>query len=365
MNSKRLYSRADSGRAVPFVPQLHPSRPRRALLSVAMALVLGSGAAFADVPMVQINVSGAEFSENAFPGVEGTHYFFPREGFFANWKRRGIQSVRFPLKWERLQPTLGGAFDPTYAKLIDKMLVQAAQANMQVILDVHNYGRYRGKIIGTREVTVAHYKNLMTQMARRWSPYSALAGYDLMNEPHDESDAIWPTAAQAGIDAIRSIDKTRPIYVEGRSWASAERWPHYNDELLKLKDPSNKLIFSAHIYIDPDGSGNYKNRISGKWDPDIGVNRAKPFVEWLKRNGKKGHIGEFGVPDNDPRWLDAAERLHKYLALQCMPLTYWSSGPYWGGYFMAVEPINGKARPQWSVMGRYLKEPKCKAIGPT
>jgi len=59
-----------------------------------MALVLGSGAAFADVPMTQVNVSGAEFSENVFPGVEGTHYFFPREGFFANWKRRGVQSVR-------------------------------------------------------------------------------------------------------------------------------------------------------------------------------------------------------------------------------------------------------------------------------
>ena len=79
----------------------------------------------------------------------------------------------------------------------------------------------------------------------------------------------------------------------------------------------------------------------------------------------RGHIGEFGIPDNDPRWLDAAERLQKYLALQCMPLTYWSSGPYWGGYFMAVEPINGQPRPQWTVMGRYLKEPKCKAIGPT
>jgi len=316
------------------------------------------------VPLVQINVSGAEFSEGVFPGVEGTNYFFPKEGFFAAWRARGITSVRFPMKWERLQPKLGGGLDPTYAKLVDKMLLQAAQANVKVILDVHNYGRYREKVIGTNGVTVEHYKNLMSHIAKRWSGYSALGGYDLMNEPHDDSDAIWFEAAQAGIRAVRATDKVRPIYVEGKSWSSAERWPAYNDDLLKLKDPSDNLIFSAHLYIDPDSSGAYRSSIASNWDPDIGVKRAKPFIEWLKRNGRKGHFGEFGIPDNDPRWLDAMERLLKYLHSECVPLTYWSTGPYWGGYSLAIEPTGNTPRPQWTVLSKYLTSPSCTVIGP-
>lgn len=341
-------------------------RPTPLRVVAGFSLLLGGIAAqAAPLPLLQINVSGAEFSEGVYPGVVGTNYFFPNEGFFPGWRGRGISIVRFPMKWERLQPKLGGGLDPTYAALIDKMLVQAAQSGVKVILDVHNYGRYHDQVISQNgAVTVAHYRNLMSHIALRWRGYSALQGYDLMNEPHDEADALWPTVAQTGINTIRLYDKTRPIYVEGRSWSSAQRWPAYNNDLLALKDPSNNLIFSAHQYLDPDGSGNYTNPIGSGWDPNIGVNRVKPFIDWLKANGKKGQIGEFGVPDNDARWLDAATRLLEYLRSECVPLTYWSSGTYWGNYTLAIEPVNGVTRPQWTVLAKYLATPSCEVNGP-
>ena len=31
--------------------------------------------------------------------------------------------------------------------------------------------------------------------------------------------------------------------------------------------------------------------------------RIQPFVEWLEAHNAKGFIGEYGVPNNDPRWL--------------------------------------------------------------
>jgi endoglucanase len=316
------------------------------------------------LPMVLINVSGAESSENVFPGVNGTHYFFPSEGYFARWKAKGIRTVRFPVKWERLQPVLGGGLDATYAGLIDKMLVQANQQGIGVIIDVHNYARYRGQVIGSSQVTVNHYRNLMQRVAERWHDSPALYAYDLMNEPHDDSDASWPQAAQAGIDAIRQIDSKRPIIVEGRSWSSAERWPQYNDALLPLKDPANNLVFSAHLYMDQNGSGVYKDAKGAPIDPDIGVRRVKPFIEWLQRNGRRGQIGEMGFPDKDPRWNEAADRLLGFLRQHCIPVAYWTSGESWGPEPMNLEPIDGKDRPQWQVLSRYLEAPKCSDYGP-
>ncbi|MFF7706689.1 cellulase family glycosylhydrolase [Pseudomonas sp. NPDC007930] len=342
--------------------------PLRPATLAGLLLLFSAGGALAasdKIPMVLLNVSGAEFSEGVFPGSVGTNYFFPQEGFFLAWKGRGIRSVRFPMVWERLQPTLNGPLDPTYAGLVDKMLVQAASAGVTVILDIHNYGRYRGQVIGTSGVPVSAYKDLISKVAQRWYGYSALEGYDLMNEPHDDSDAMWLGAAQAGIDAVRAIDKKHKIIIEGRSWASAARWQTSSAELASLKDPQNNLIYSAHLYLDPDASGQYVYPInSATWNDNIGVQRATPFIEWLKANGKKGQIGEHGVPDNDPRWLAATAKLLTYLRNNCVPLAYWSSGPYWGDYSLAIEPTNGVARPQWAVLQKYLTYSKCTANGP-
>jgi endoglucanase len=318
----------------------------------------------ATLPMVLINVSGAESSEGKFPGESGTDYFFPSEGYFARWKAKGIRTVRFPVKWERLQPVLGDGLDPTYAGLIDKMLMQANQQGIGVIIDVHNYARYRQQVIGSRKVTVDHYRQLMQRIAERWHDAPALYAYDLMNEPHDDSDAIWPQAAQAGIDGIRKVDRKRLIIVEGRDWASAARWPQNNDALLALKDPANNLVFSAHLYLDGNGSGTYTDPKNQPIDPDIGVNRAKPFIQWLQKNGRRGQIGEMGFPDDDPRWAVTADRLLTYLQPYCVPLAYWTSGESWGREPMNLEPVDGQDRPQWQVLAKYLDAPRCTEYGP-
>ena len=340
---------------------------RKAVLAgLSLTVIQGmcATAQAASLPMVLINVSGAESSENVFPGENGTHYFFPSEGYFARWKAKGIRTVRFPVKWERLQPVLGDGLDATYAGLIDQMLAQANQQGIGVILDMHNYARYRQQVIGSPKVTVDHYRQLMQRVAERWHDAPALYAYDLMNEPHDDSDASWPQAAQAGIDAIRTIDPKRLIIVEGRSWSSAERWPQHNNALLSLKDPGNNIVFSAHLYMDRNGGGEYKDARSSRLDPDIGVRRAKPFIRWLQQHGRRGQIGEMGFPDNDPRWIEAADHLLGFLRQHCVPVAYWSSGERWGRQPLNLEPINGQDRPQWRLLAKYLIAPGCTDYGP-
>ncbi|KTT43732.1 cellulase [Pseudomonas oryzihabitans] len=337
---------------------------RRPLAAAAAVLALSAGAAQAEpVSLVGLNLSGAGFAPQVLPGINGTNYIFPVEAYFQQWSARGVKLIRFPIIWERLQPTLGGPLDSAYVALVNQTFGYAQKHGIKIILDLHNYARYRGQVIGTSGVPYARYQEIMTHIARQWSGQSSLYAYDIMNEPHDAM-AYWPTAAQYGINGVRAVDSTRPVIVEGNGWSSATRWAEFNDALLGLKDPANNIIFSAHSYFDENAGGSYDKTDVNTLDANYGVTRVKPFVDWLKKNGKRGYIGEFGVPDNNPRWNLLMDNMLAYLKQNCIPASYWAAGPGWGSYFMSVEPINGQERPQWPTLRKYLDDSSCTAIGP-
>ncbi|WP_373290449.1 glycoside hydrolase family 5 protein [Pseudomonas asuensis] len=333
-------------------------------LPLLAGLAFGGTAAQAEpIDLVSLNLSGAGFAPHVLPGINGTNYIFPIESYFQQWSARGIKTFRFPIIWERLQPKLGGPLDPTYVALIDRTFGYAQKHNIKIILDLHNYARYRGQVIGTSSVPYARYQEIMTKIAQQWSKQPALYAYDIMNEPNGAL-AYWATAAQYGINGVRAVDKTRPIIVEGNGWSSATRWAEWNDPLLNLKDPSNNIIFSAHSYFDENAGGSYGDVDVNKLDVMYGVNRVKPFVEWLKKHGQRGYIGEFGVPDNNPRWNILMDNMLAYLKENCVPASYWAAGPGWGNYFMSVEPINGVERPQWPTLKKYMDNTSCTDFGP-
>lgn len=343
------------------------SRFSRSLLSsavITVLLMLAGGKSHADtVDLVGLNLSGAGFAGQILPGINGTNYIFPTEAYFKQWSERGVRLIRFPILWERVQPTLGAALDPNYSALIDRTFGYAEKYGVRVILDLHNYMRYRSTVIGTGSVSYNQYKDVMTRIAQRWSSQKSLYAYDVMNEPHDAVEQ-WPIAAQYAINGIRTVDSVKPIMIEGNGWAEATRWPLWNDSLLKLKDPANALIFQAHVYFDGGGGGTYADTSASAYGDDYGVERVKPFIEWLKKNGKRGFIGEFGVPDSDPRWNVIMGRMLAYLKQNCIPSTYWAAGPGWANYNLSVEPINGVERPQWPTLKAYLDNTSCSRIGP-
>ncbi len=324
-----------------------------ALLPLAYAgqpLTDGKGA-----PLVHLNVAAAGWNGSTLPGVEGRDYAFPDATYLDKWQKAGIRVIRFGIVWERLQPTLNGDFAPVYAQRLDTFFAQAAAHNMGVIFDVHNFGRWNGNsVIGTSAAPTSAFQDLSRRVAQRWGNNPGLHGYDLMNEPYGDADTYWKANAQAGINGVRAFDKVHPIYVEGRAFSNTTSYPTLNADLLTLTDPSNNLVYSGHMYLDPGSSGQYNKPITGTFDPMIGVNRAKPFVEWLALNHKRGQIGEFGVPDDDPRWLTGMDNLLAYLHDHCVPLAYWAAGPLWGKDRVAIEPINGVARPQWPVLSKWL-----------
>lgn len=316
--------------------------------------------------LVGVNLSGAGFGPSVVPGVHGTNYTYPAESYYKKYADLGMKLVRLPFLWERIQPKLNTPLNATELARLKQSLDFAHKHGVKVILDLHNYYRYFGKLIGSSEVPISSFAGVWKQIVQEVVSHPAVEGYGLMNEPYS-TNGLWPQAALAAAKAIRTLDSQRWIYVAGDRWSSAYHWPHYNTQLINdpwMRDRKNNLVFEAHMYVDKDFSGNYFDKAE-VFDPMIGVNRVKPFVEWLKSNNLRGYIGEHGVPDFSPSAIVATDNLLAYLRQNCIPSTYWAAGPWWGEYALSLDVTSGKARPQLPVLQKHAKTANsCSSIGP-
>ncbi len=302
-----------------------------------------------------VNLAGAEFGR-----IGSDAYWYPTAEDLDYFKSKGFTLYRFPFKWERIQPVMNEPLDPIeLAKM--RVFVDAAQErDLLVILDMHNYGRRHingsSQIIGSPGLSIADVADAWHRLAEEFKDYNNIWAYGIMNEPHDMLESTpWFDIAQGIITSIREVDHKTAIAVGGDSWSSAARWMSFSDNLKYLEDPANNLIFEAHVYVDNDASGAYRNSYEEeKTTLTTGVDRLKPFVNWLKENNFRGFIGEYGVPDNDPTWLPVLDAMLAYMQENGVNGTYWAAGPAWGKYKLSVQPRNGEDRPQMAVIEKYL-----------
>ncbi len=324
-----------------------------------------------------VNMSGGEFG-GVYPGKIGTHYGYPTARDLDYFKDKGLKLIRFPFRWERIQLELNGPLNTVDLNLMKTFVAAAEEREMPLILDMHNFGRrsFDGGatdvVIGEGpQLTGEHLAEVWGRLAEEFKDYKNIRGYDIMNEPHGMSKTEpWFTIAQKVIYAIRRVDTETPIIISGDGYSSALRWTELSDNLRNLDDPSNKLIYQAHVYFDKNQGGTYGSYVNGEFvpstyaaegaDPQTGVNRVKPFVEWLVRYNKVGFVGEYGIPDDAAdleNWGKVLENMLSYMRDMGVPGTYWSAGPRWGTYRLAVQPSDNYTvdRPQMRFLEKYLR----------
>lgn len=321
-----------------------------------------------------VNLSGGEFG-GVYPGTIGTHYGYPTYKDLDYFKSKGLTLIRFPFRWERVQYQLNGPLNPLDMGKMKEFVQAAEDRNLPVILDMHNFARrsFDGgstqTVIGAGSaLTKEHLADVWKRLAMEFKSYKNIWGYDIMNEPYSmPTPSTWFDIAQAAINSIREVDTITHIVISGDRFSSSLHWVQYSDNLRNLVDPYDKLIYQAHMYFDKNQSGSYGSYVNGVFvpstydaegaTPQTGVNWVKPFVDWLKKYNKKGLMGEYGIPDDDLRWNVMLENMLIYLRDNGVPGTYWSAGPRWGAYRLAVHPSNNYTvdRPQMAVLEKYTR----------
>lgn len=295
-----------------------------------------------------------------------------------------------------------GAFHAGYEAFITGVLDAHAAAGTRCIIDNHNYGRYQdfrfqadGSVIGltapasplrpystdavqiqsrifslapAATLKIANFTDFWTRAATKWKNHPGFGGYGLMNEPHDmpkpggviasneeavkggEDLTIWPTFAQAAIQAIRALDTVNPIYVAGNQYDSAMA--------IGTKNPGfpltgTNLIYEVHMYLDAFSNGaffDYDTEVaknysagfgSGPIKASTGVDRLKIAIDWARAKGVKLALTEVGMPIDDPRWEVMFTQVAVYAAQSGCEVFTWMGGNHWPIRNYAINHVPG------------------------
>ena len=219
-----------------------------------------------------INLAGLEFGtgpafSNQNPGTVNQAYFVEPKESFSYLKSRGITSIRLPFRWERLQPTVNGPLSESYLAEIRQMLDAAAKNDIQVILNIHNFGKYitpNGSLqVGSRELPAGALADVWLKLSDEFKDHPATAAYGLMNEPsqfnavNDRAAALsWEQTSQEVLQAIRDSGDNTLVMIAGYEWSKVSQW-RKNHPQGWINDPASNFRYEAHHYWDIDGSGTY------------------------------------------------------------------------------------------------------------
>nr|BAK01092.1 predicted protein [Hordeum vulgare subsp. vulgare] len=317
---------------------------KTSLLLVSLGLLLNANA----FKYMGTNQAGAEFG-TSIPGKYNTDYTFPRTSSIDYFVSNGMNIIRVPFLWERLQPQLNGAFDSAYLGYIDNTVKYVTETKgAYILLDAHNYLLYRDVQIG-QGVEYSAFQNFWQQLAGLYKSNPKVL-FGLMNEPHDAPYTNVFKAMQAGINGIRASGATNTISVPGNDWTGVHSWLASAPYMGAITDPLNNLMFEMHQYFDNNYSGN--GACVSTFDPAAIFG---PATAWLRSTGNTGFLGEFGI-EKSSQCLVVLDKTMAYLAANSdvwVGWTWWAAGLWWGSsYKFSLEEGVGDA--QLAVLKKYM-----------
>jgi len=335
-----------------------------ALLLFGFAFVFSSSA---DIQYAGVNLSGAEFGSAgtgaALPGNFGSTYTWPTNGETAYYQSRGMNIIRLPFRWERLQLTNNAAFNSAESNRMYSFVSYATAHGMHVILDPHNFQRYwplidnfndmqsgSNGIVGGTVVPNSAFSNFWYRIANIYKNNPDVI-FGLMNEPNAVPETQMVASENAAIASIRATGATNMIFVPGNRWTGAWTWSQSDANgaansvaMLGIVDPGSNYVFEVHQYLDADGSGSNDGIVS----TDIGWQRLANFTAWARANNFKAFLGEYGVPGNTIGSVTnggtALTNMLSYITTNSdvwLGWSYWGGGPWWGSSpTFPIEPAN-------------------------
>lgn len=336
-----------------------------------------------------LGVNLASASGGTVPGTLGTNYRYPKLEDLYYFNAKGVKLIRFPFRWKRIQSELGGPLVTQDINAMKEVVKEAERLGIWVMLDMHDFGTYslndttfavdgRYKVknsngywgpwktadgVTNRDLS-ADFADVWGKLANEFKGFTNIWGYDLMNEPIDTDINMLRDSYQRVIDKIRAVDTKSAIVFEGNNYASASQWASVSDALKDLTDPiGNNIIYQAHTYFDNNMSGTYDEEYAVEvTDFNVYKKRLDPFINWCKTNGKKGMLGEFGVPYNgakfsDPKYMVLIDSVFSYLKQNQLTSTYWCAGAFYETNHITVQPDKDYATEKSTmlIMDKYIR----------
>ncbi|MCJ1317680.1 hypothetical protein MMC15_003005 [Xylographa vitiligo] len=249
------------------------------------------------VQFAGVNIAGCDFGCDTSGDCTGTTSCPPSAGaaqmqHFVTGDK--LTCFRLPVGWQYLVAnTLGGTLDPTFFASYNQLVQACLATGAHCIVDLHNYARWNGGIVGQGGPTNAQLNSVWSQLAAKYANQPNII-FGTMNEPHDLTMSTWAVTLQGVVSAIRAAGATSQlILLPGTNYAAAGGFVANSAPALStIKDAdgtTSKLIYDIHQYLDSDGSGTHADCVT-----DHVSDNLTPLASYLRSNGRKAFLTETG-----------------------------------------------------------------------
>jgi endoglucanase len=205
-------------------------------------------------------------------------------------------SLFIAVSWQFLvNNQLGGPLDATNLGKYDQLMQACLATGAICAIDIHNFARFNGAIIGQGGPTDAQFADFWSQLASKYASNSKVV-FGLMNEPHDLDVPTWANTCQAAVTAIRNAGATsQMILLPGTGFASAGQFISSGSgaALIGVKNPDGTntgLVLDLHKYLDVDNSGEHATCTT-----DNIVDAFSPVADFLRQSGRQAIVSETGA----------------------------------------------------------------------
>jgi len=277
-----------------------------------------------------------------FPGYTKPRMTMHSEADYRELARLGFNVVRLPVSWENFEPTVG-KFEMSYlAHYVAKDVQWAKRYGLYIVLDMHQFKwarRFADNGGGIPEWAVRQYApseagmlqaisnfwansslqdhliNVWFRIAQYFANESAIAGYDILNEPQH---LMAPTPVEQfyirTISAIRSVDPNHIIILEPANvYIDPSKFP--------MRD---NIVWSPHFY-PLSFFPTYMHENIAVLRADI-EHKSKRYLD----AGVPLWIGEFGAFMKDgtaQNWLQDAKGLFEEYQVGWAWWAYYGNAP--------------------------------------
>jgi endoglucanase len=263
-------------------------------------------------------------------------------------KDDGLNTFRLPVGWQYLVDSVGGTLNAAHWKIYDAQVQGCLTSGAALcIVDLHNYARWNGAIVGQGGPTDNDFASVWSQIATKYKGNDKIA-FGLMNEPHDVTIDTWATSVQAAVTAIRKAGATsNKILLPGNEWTHASAYISNGSgaALSKVKNldgSTTNLIFDVHQYLDSDGSGTHTTCTTNN------VEAFNTLGAWLRTNKRQAILTETGGSDDSSCLTMLCEQfdaMNKYSDVY-LGWTGWSAGMFATSYELSEVPT--KSGSSWT-----------------
>lgn len=255
-------------------------------------------------------------------------------------KDDGINVLRIPTTWQFLvNSQLGGDLDDSNLSKYDQLVQSCLDTGAHCMIDIHNFARWDGQIIGQGGPTDEQFASFWRQLAGKYATNDRII-FELMNEPHDLDVGIWAQTCQKAVTAIREAGATsQMILLPSTNFDSAATLISSGSAaaLLAISNPdgsTDNLLLDIHKYLDEDNSGTHAACSTNNIDAFTAV------AQYLRSKGRKGFISETGA-SSDATCMAAFCSQNTFINANSdvfTGLVAWGAGSFSTPYILSLTP---------------------------